>query len=211
MEKGLKFLLWTVGILVALGGLGRLLLFETWTVPNDPYLAASVAPTLSGGDLVLVLTVGESVFGNLVRCPDPDDNTRHVVGRIVGLAGDQVELKGQTLRINGARYDASDACTQPTFSVAHPDTGTKKEMRCGRIEMGGGWHYRGTGKHSPSSDAQKRVGEGNVYLLSDNRDMHEDSRDFGTLPKASCEQRIVFRLWGADGWLGSENRLEFIR
>ncbi len=212
MDKLLRFLLWTGGILAGLIALGRLFLFEGWTIPDDPYLAASIAPTLQAGDYVLVLTRGESDFGDLVRCPDPDDTSRWVIGRIAGLGGDEVEVQGPLLRVNGRSYTATEACTDPTFEVAHPDTGSTVELRCSRVEMGGGWHFRGTlGKSNPSNDHKKSVGTGNVYLLSDNRDLHEDSRDFGTVPHASCHQRIFFRLWGAAGWSDAASRLTLIR
>jgi signal peptidase I len=212
MEKALKFLLWTVGIFVALCLLGRALLFETWTVPDDPVLAASVAPTLGAGDLVLVLTVGESNFGDLVRCPDPDDNTRYVVGRVVGMPNDNVEVKGRSLFVNGTRYDAQEACQEPVFTVAHPDSGAQVEMLCSRAELGGSWHFRGTDKQfNASNNARHDNGPNNVYLLSDNRDLHDDSRDFGAVPHASCHQRIFFRLWGGGGWTDGKSRLTFIR
>jgi signal peptidase I len=213
MNKALKFLLWTVAILGALILAARLLLFEAWTVPADPpTLPASVAPTLSAGDLVLVLTRGKPGFGDLVRCPDPEDSSKWVVGRITGLPGDEVEVTGHGLRVNGHAYDTSDACTQPTFKVAHPDSGQEMEMQCGRVDMGGGWHYRGHSRTAKKgNDAKKRVGEGYVFLLSDDRDLHDDSRDFGPLPIDSCTQRIVFRLWGAGGWTDSAHRMDVIR
>lgn len=211
MEKLLKFLLWTVGIAILLGGIGRAFLFETWTVPEGSWIAASLAPTLAGGDLVLVSTVGEPGFGELARCRDPEDQTRFVAGRISGLGGDLVELQGPILTVNGFRYTATEACKDPQVTAVHPDTGNEVTMHCTRVEMGGSWHFRATGKSSKNDDLSKKVGNGKVYLLSDNRDIHDDSRDFGTLPQESCTGRIFFRLWGKGGWLDSERRLTLIR
>jgi signal peptidase I len=213
MNKVLKFILWTGAIVGGLVLLGRLLLFETWTIPTDPpTLPASVAPTLAAGDLVIVLTRGKPAFGDLVRCPDPETPGRFVVGRIVGLPGDEVEVIGHTVRVNGRAYDSSDACTENTFKVASPDSGREVEMQCGRVEMGGGWHFRGHAKTPrKGNDHKKRVGEGYVLLLSDNRDMHDDSRDFGPLPIDGCTERIVFRLWGTGGWTDSSRRMDVIR
>jgi signal peptidase I len=212
MEKALKFLMWTLGIFVFLCLLGRALLFETWTVPDDRVLAASVAPTLNAGDFVLVLTVGESDFGDLVRCPDPEDENRYVVGRIVGMPNDKVEVKGRAILVNGTRYDSQEACKETTFTVEHPDTGAPTEMMCSRAELGGSWHYRGTDKQfSAGNDARHDNGPQHVYLLSDDRDLHDDSRDFGALSKESCNQRIFFRLWGGGGWTDGKSRLTVIR
>jgi pyruvate formate lyase activating enzyme len=45
----------------------------------------------------------------------------------------------------------------------------------------------------------------------DDRHYHDDSRDFGTLPKASCTEQIVFRIMSARGWFDSARRMTFIR
>lgn len=212
MEKLLKFLLWTVGIALVLAGIGRAFLFETWTVPEGSWIAASMAPTLAGGDLVLVSTVGEPGFGELVRCKDPEDPAHFVAGRISGLGGDLVELQGPILTVNGFRYTATEACKEPQLTAKHPDSGNEVTLHCTRVEMGGSWHFRATtGKPSRNDDVSKKVGNGKVYLLSDNRDIHDDSRDFGTLPHESCTGRIFFRLWGKGGWMDSEHRLTMIR
>jgi signal peptidase I len=213
MGKVLRFVLWTVGIAAVVAGVLRLVLFEVWTVPDDPVLAASVAPTLAAGDTVLVLTRGTPGFGDLVRCPDPEEPSVYVVGRIVGLAGDTVEVKGRTLRVNNVTYNATEACAEPHFDIEHPQTGHRVEMDCSRVEIGSGWHYRASigGKSQHHGDKEKKVGPGKVFLLSDNRDMHDDSRDFGTLEAGLCGERIVFRLWGSEGFGESSRRFEVVR
>lgn len=211
MDRFLKFLWWTGGALIALAVVGRLLLFDLYTVPESGWLATSVAPTLGPGDTALVLIRGEPSFGDLVRCPDPEKEG-WVVGRIVGTSGDQVELKGRTLRVNRTRYDVDEACREPRFSVRHPDSGHSMELRCSRAGLGGGWHFLGTSeRYNPSNDVTARVGEGRVFLLSDNRDLHDDSRDFGTVPLETCQGPIFFRLWGPGGFTVSDRRFDVIR
>jgi signal peptidase I len=39
------------------------------------------------------------------------------------------------------------------------------------------------------------VEPGKVFLVSDDRHIHKDSRDFGQVDGAACEH-VVFRLWG---------------
>lgn len=207
-----KFLLWTIGIVVVVGVILRFTLFEVWTIPNDPWLSASIAPTLGGGDTVLLLTRGTPALGDLVRCKDPEKADRFVVGRIVGLPGDSIEVRGPTLTVNDNNYISNEACDKPTFTVKHPDSGAETTFGCSRVEMGAGWHFRGTAtKTSTINDKKAKVGAGRYYLLSDNRDLHDDSRDFGALPQESCKRRIVFRLWGGKGWSDSEHRMTFIR
>lgn len=57
--------------------------------------------------------------------------------------------------------------------------------------------------HDAARDGKWRVPGGQVFLLGDNRACGRDSRDFGPVPIASLEGRVVFRLLPAArrGWL----------
>ena len=211
MDKIGKALLWTIGPLLVIGLILRLTILEVWRVPKEPYLSASLAPTLKGGDLVLLLRRGERTQGDLVRCPDPEKPNSWVVGRLIGFPGDKVEVKGDTPVINGNQYKTTEACKNSRFMVNNPESGHATEMRCARVEMGGDWHYQGTSAlPKPYEAFKKDVGVGRVFLLSDNRTMHDDSRDFGTVEQPGCNRKIVFRLWSAKGWLDSEARMTVI-
>ena len=211
MQKFLKGVLWTAIVLAAIGGVLRVLLFKTWTLPDDLQLAASVEPTLHLKDTVVLLTRGKRAFGELVRCKDPDDPTRYAVGRIVGFEGDVIELKGRQVMINGKRYDQVQACPVANYFFIHPNTEAEVPMECGVVEMGGGWYYRGHEKKvAPATSFKAVVGEGMVFLLSDNIDFHDDSRDYGTLERSACTEKIVFRLWGEAGMKDEERRMTYI-
>jgi signal peptidase I len=207
-----KLVGWTVGPVLIVGGLARAFLLEPWTVPTEPWIAASVAPSLEGGDEVLLLTRGTPKAGDLVRCADPEKKGGgHVVGRIVGMQGDVVEVQGYHLTVNGNRYDSTDACDPPTVTVLSPATKHNVAINCGRVEMGGGWNFIGSDPKNISEMARKfTIGAGKVFLLSDNRSIHDDSRDFGQVPLDTCDRRIVFRLWSAKGWQDVKHRLTVI-
>lgn len=212
MRKLFKLLLQLGGLVAIVAVVLRLTLFVSWTIPNDPWLDASMAPTLRAGDTVLLLTRGSRGFGDLVRCADPEDQSRHVVGRIVGVSGDVVEVRGGILYVNEKSYGTSEACKQATFTVEHPRTGSSVQMLCSRIEMAGGWHFRAKQEGRAGGDAKRHVvGDGRVFLLSDDIDIHDDSRDFGTVVADQCKERIVLRLWSRRGWADSEARLTVIR
>lgn len=212
MGKFSKALLWTIGVLVVVAILLRATLFKVWAVPDDPVLAASVGPTLAGGDTVLIMFRGAPGFGDLVRCADPENPERYTIGRIAGVERDIVELEGHRLLVNGKRYDNQSACPKPKFKVEHPTSGASVELNCDVVEMGGGWHYRGYNPKPFNAYEKTRVevGEGMVFLLSDDREFHDDSRDYGVLPLTSCTDRIVFRFWGKEAWSDSSRRFTFI-
>ena len=216
MPKLLKGLLWTAGILGAILVVLRLVAFKVWTVPDDPVLAASVAPTLRAGDVVVLLTRGVPAFGELVRCPDPADPQRSIVGRIGGVPGDKISFRNSTIVVNGKEYGGQSRCEEgSTVEVPHPTSGVPVVVSCELVEMGGGVHKRGSVPEAdriplPPAEESTTVASNMVYLVSDNRDYHDDSRDFGLLPRASCSERIVFRLWGKGGFKDEGGRLTLI-
>jgi signal peptidase I len=203
---------WTAAIVVVLGAAGRAIFLEPWTLPDDDKTSASVAPTLSGGDTVLYMKRERPGFGDLVRCLDPDDPNKFVIGRVAGLSGDVVETSGRELSVNGKRYLSEMVCAHEKIQIPHPTSGSQVTLWCDQVSMGGHSHFRGMGeKGVVSSPTRHTVGEGMLFLLSDDRTYHDDSRDFGQVPAKSCTGRIVFRLWGRDGWKDDAHRLTSIQ
>ncbi len=186
------------------------LLFEPWTVPaDDPQMAVSVEPTLSVGDVLLVGRTKSVGDGALVRCADPDAAGRFVVGRVVAHAPDTVELVSGVVLVNGKPSTASIACDPPTVHLRNPSTQQDEELSCLLEDLGGALHPILRSTHEVSHDMKHDVEVGKVYLLSDNRVMHLDSRDYMAVPVSTC-QRIALRLWGAAGWLDARKRLTFL-
>ena len=212
MGKLSRGLLWTAAIVGGSFLIGRALLFDVWAFPDDRRFAASVAPSLRAQDLLVLLKQSNPTVGDLVRCTDPQEPSGFVVGRVGGRAGDDVELEGATLRINGRSYDSESVCTDRSVTLPNPGEGPDIEVACDKVSMGSGWHFRGhTAKARFGFDkVTARVRPGMLYLVSDNRDWHDDSRDFGQVPIAACAHKIVFRLWGGMGMSADPLRFEFI-
>lgn len=212
MGKLSRGLFWTV----AIGGgallIGRALFFDVWTFPNDRRFAASVAPSLRADDILVLLKQSNPSVGDLVRCTDPDDPAGFVVARVAGRVGDHLEIEGASIRLNGRRNDAEGSCRERQFTLPNPGEGADIEVYCDKVTMGSGWHYRGFSV-KPRFGVEKVTADvrpGMLYLVSDDRDWHDDSRDFGQVPIASCPNKIVFRLWGSAGMRADPLRFEFI-
>ena len=211
MRKFIRGVLWIAGFLAVVGLVARVLFVTVWVIPDEPLFAASVEPSLSGGDVVLVLTRGSPGFGQLVRCTDPEDPARFVVGRIAGLSSDTVEVDGDVI-VNGKGYPSQQMCLENPVVITHPRTGGDTKLTCSQVQMGGGWHMRGVAQNPGISNRTPTlVGADQVFIVSDDRTFHDDSRDFGTLPAASCHQQIFFRLWGKGGWSDDKRRMSYIR
>jgi signal peptidase I len=185
-----------------------------WTMPGDDgLLSVSVMPTLEPGDVLVLWRLGTPGFGELVRCPDPEVPERFVVGRILGEQGDKVVAEQASITVNDKIVGSRRACNPAQLSVFDPKTGEAFDMSCEIEEAGGVEYTRARATHPPVHQQmpfQIKVPPGNVFLASDNRYYHDDSRDFGPVAKDTCHERIVFRLWSARGWFDEGRRMMFI-
>ena len=214
MHKLVRFLVWTAVIVGAIIGLARLTAIRWWRIPiNDPYLEASITPTLRGGDLILLWRLTGAEYGDLVLCPEPGAPERVVIGRIVAEGNDRIQVDGTGFTVNGKSSLAERACSPNTFESEHPGTGEPIEQHCQVETMRGSSHMRGSvpsSRPAPATVSQE-VPPGNVFLLSDNRLFPYDSRDYGSVPLDSCKETIFFRLVGRKGYVDGETRFTFIQ
>ena len=214
MYKLLKALFFVAVILGAIAAAARLTVLRWWRVPDDdPYLAASITPTLRGGDWVLLWRATKPDFGALVVCPDPEDPSRIVIGRVVGEEGDKVSIDGDRLQVNDAVVQTETACAEPKFKVEDPNVGSEVEQFCDIEAMGGVAHMRGalSGIQQVRVASSRTVGEGKFFLVSDNRLFPYDSRMYGTVDKVTCKESIFFRIVGKGGYFDEKARFTYIR
>lgn len=214
MRPFLRFLFWTAVAVGSVVGILRLVALRWWTLPeDDPWLVASVAPTLRAGDTVLLWRGTKPTVTNLVVCPDPGAPGRVVLGRIVGEAGDKVKLIGRGLSVNERPERSERSCLERTFEVSHPRTGEPVEQSCEMADLEGALHMRGVARgHTPAPlDQEFEVPEDALFLVSDNRVFPFDSRDFGPVPRDTCRETVFFRLWSKAGFRDRENRFVFIQ
>jgi len=211
MRKIVRFLVWTLLIVAAGVGLLRAVAIRWWRVPeDDPILEASVTPSLKSGDLVLLWRLTAPSFGDLVLCPDPEADERIVVGRIVAEAGDRIAIRDEKPTLNDKPAQTERACED--FEVTDPTTGQVVRGFCQIEALSGHSHERGRVKESRvGAPVDKEVEAGRVFLLSDNRTFPYDSRDFGTVERATCKESIVFRITSREGFFDAEHRFSVIR
>ncbi len=199
---------WLAVIFGAIGLLLHLYVLDTWVVPgDDPMLTVSVLPTLTPQDRLLVQRGAVPKPGQLARCVSPENPTRYVVGRVFGVGGDRLEIRDEAVWVSGRVVTKRHGC--PPVQMTHPATGNEVTLLCS-VEDNGAWTYgvlRDAEHREPSRGVQV-VEEGRLYLVSDNRHLHQDSRDFGTVEASTCEH-VVFRLWG-ESFLDSGRRFSIL-
>lgn len=196
----------------ALIGLLRLTVIRWWQIPTgDPYLEASLAPTLRGGDWIILWRATAPLEGNLVLCPEPKTPTRPVIGRIVAESNDHVELGARGLLVNQHAFETEGSCDK--FSVVDPATRKLVEQSCRREVVGSQTHARGelNPEFAVPAEAALDVPPGFVFLVSDNRQFPWDSREFGVVPRDTCRETVLFRVIGKNGFFDVANRFTLIR
>jgi len=205
--------LWSAIIAAVVVGALRAVAIRWWRLPvNDPWLEASVEPTLRGGDLVVLWRLTPPHYGDLVLCPEPNAPERVVIGRIVGEAGDSIVIESSSISLNGHTIPTERACNPATVSVKHPGNGQPVEQSCNMEKVGGVLHPRAStaGQAVAPARVSTTVPEGRVFLVSDNRLFPFDSRDYGPVERVSCHETVIYRLFGLDGFFDVDRRFTYI-
>jgi signal peptidase I len=213
MSAALRITLWVAAIVGAVVGVLYGLFYDFWTVPgDDPLLTASIAPTLAPGDLLVVSRRNRIERGHLMRCPDPQAPGRFVVARAVAQWGERVDLTGENVSIDGHSLPSPRACNPAEVTVHNPASDQDVNLACSVQEYGEMSFEALRAQKYPEPSHPIEVDPGKWFLLSDDRHVHLDSRDFGSLESGSTSgcQHILFRIVGGNGFFDSTRRLTII-
>jgi signal peptidase I len=209
MRTWLKLVAWVGGILGAVVLLLYVFVFDVWTIPgDDPMESASIEPNLSAGDVVLVSRHTTVTRGNLLRCPDPQAPGRFVVARAIASGGEHIEIRDDTVDVDGKHLPSPRGCDTPTFVLHDPASDQDVTLRCSVEDFGERdfWALRGS---TPEPPTKATVEPARWFLVSDDRHIHTDSRDFGQIDASTC-LHIVFRIEGRAGMGDEKKRLSII-
>jgi signal peptidase I len=208
-----RWALWTLLALAVLIGILRATAIRWWRVPSDdPYLEASVAPSLRGGDWVLLWRLTPPALGSLALCPEPKHPERMTVGRLIGERRDRVLVEGSKLTVNQRVAPTEGDCAEDVFTVVPPQGGAEVELSCSLEVASAVTHQRGNAPaNAEVPKLEVQIGDGEVALVSDNRRYPYDSRDFGNVVRETCKETVFFRLIGPKGFFDTATRFTYIR
>ena len=187
-------------ILAAIILTGRSVLADWYVVPTG-----SMKPTILEGDRVFVwksayqirlpftkvrlFSTGAPKRGDVVVVRNPDGGSVPFVKRLIGMPGDRIELRNETLYLNGK---AQRIDFLPELKSDDGET-----ILLGTETLDGRSHPV---RVLPDRPAFRTFGpitvpEGEIFLMGDNRDESRDARFFGTRPVSDLLGRAVGVMW----------------
>ena len=178
----------------------RSFIFEPFKIPSG-----SMIPTLLVGDFILVnkytyglrlpvsntkfLDIGEPQRGDVVVFRYPVDPRVNFIKRLVGLPGDTITYRNKELFVNGEKvamqeqgfFSSQDVkCSTPAADAL------RIRETLGEVSHDILVHTRSRGK-----DDRWTVPEGHYFVMGDNRDRSNDSREWGFVPEDHLMGRAV--------------------
>ena len=164
----------------------RTFVFQAFKIPTG-----SMKPNLLVGDHLIVnkfifapaasaleralLPMRPIERGDILVFKYPEEPERDFIKRVIGLPGETLELRNQTILINGQPLGESYAhYLFPEVAAAHLQDDVRR-------------------KYGPVT-----VPDGHYFMMGDNRDDSQDSRFWGFLPQSYVKGRALFIYWSFD-------------
>jgi signal peptidase I len=172
-------------------------LLEPFVVPST-----SMYPTIYPGDRLLaaknVYLNNDPAIGDVVIFRNPEKRAQVYIKRVVALEGDSVEIRNDELFVNGTKI-AREEIAPPAMGI--PDL---KSTGTYFYELNDGTKYRirlSTNEGARTKDFPKTiVPKHHCFVLGDNRDSSEDSRNFGAIPIVGIIGKASFIYSPARDW-----------
>jgi signal peptidase I len=145
-------------------------------------------PAASGIERAL-LPMKDIARGDVLVFKYPEDPERDFIKRVIGLPGDQIEVRHKRVFVNGKPLDEPYVFhmeeppplpENPTSADVHPSNGDPREF------------------YAPVT-----VPPNHYFAMGDNRDNSQDSRYWGFLPRDYVKGRALVIYWSYDGATGN--------
>ena len=165
--------------------LGLLRLFVLQPVSVDGH---SMDPTLADGERLIVLkTASVNRFDIVVAKEKEGNKTKEIVKRVIGLPGDTITYKDDTLYVNGKKTDEPYLDKyKKAFDIYSYNTLFQQ-----LAENSDAF----TTAKDGSTEFTVKVPRNQYFLLGDDRIVSKDSREVGTFKKSAIVGEVKFRFW----------------
>ena len=144
------------------------LILAIYVISLSQVVGNSMSPNYNDGDVVFVSKIHYKI--STIQRNDiisfKKEDTRYLIKRVIGLPGEIIEYKDNTLYIDGVGYDE-----------LYLDKSTK------------------TNNFSLNDLGYTKIPDDMYLVLGDNREDSYDSRDFGLIKKSDIIGKCIFQLW----------------
>lgn len=154
------------------------------------YLLVDKVHYASGGFWGHLLPYSQIKRGDIIVFRYPVDPTQHFVKRVIGLPGDHVQLRAKRVYVNGIEL------VEP-YAVYHspiPDVYRDDFPAPGYISanVDGNWWLE---MRKVVKNGEVVVPPDSYFVMGDNRDISDDSRYWGFVPRANVVGRPLVIYW----------------
>ena len=180
----------------------RSFLAEPYQIPSE-----SMVPTLEVGDFILVnkyaygirlpvlgtkvIDVGDPQPGDIMVFVPPHDS-RYFIKRVIGVPGDRIRYDNKAVYVNGERLGYELVGEVQRFHERFRQLYSVKEY----TETINGVRHATYRRIDVDAGAPQEwtVGEGHYFMMGDNRDLSEDSREWGQASESKIVGKAV-AIW----------------
>ena len=172
----------------------RSFLVEPFQIPSG-----SMLPTLEVGDFILVnkfayglrlpvagtkfLSVDDPQRGDVMVFRYPEDGVTNYIKRVVGIPGDRVRYQDHQLFVNGEMVETDFVARLPPVEMLREQLGETEHLI-----------FHTMGRTGNGGEGEWTVGDGEYFVMGDNRDNSNDSRYWGTVPDEMVVGK-AFAIW----------------
>ncbi|MCH4170427.1 MAG: signal peptidase I [Lactobacillus sp.] len=169
-----RFFLELVVLVLVFAGIGKLLM--AFVFANEQVEGPSMQPTFESGDRIIANRHSSINRGDIVILKAPDEPGAFYIKRVVGMPGENIASKNDTMYINGKKLK------EPYLNAY------KKKLPAGMLYTND-FTYQGLfnkGNYIPKDQ---------YFVMGDHRNVSKDSRMLGTIKKSDILGVVKLRYW----------------
>jgi signal peptidase I len=198
-----------------------------WSVCSPYHVpTASMEPTIKVGDRLLAWKLSYTVRvpftdvvlanvskinrGDIIVFRYPLDTSLDYVKRVIGLPGDKIRMEDDVLYVNDVAQPRAEANNDRSILSDIKDRKDDKILYREKLEGVEHWtinnvpRLRYPGLKNFPATGYYTVPEDAVFVIGDNRDNSQDSREWGKVPLSYVRGKALFVLWSMytedDSW-----------
>jgi signal peptidase I len=199
----------SIGTVVFVALCLRSFVVEAYQIPSG-----SMIPTLQVGDHIFVnkmiygvrIPFTEIKFatgyrpprrGEIIVFTHPAERDKDLIKRVVAVGGDEVEVRGEVVYVNGKATARRDEGARHYFDYDEgSERWVERDAEAFGERMGGASYTTLADPGLPSRGYERRrVPDGQLFVMGDNRDNSSDSRYWGFVPLNLVRGRAMVVWW----------------